>query len=107
MLWVSEGLTVYYEDIVLVRAGLMTPAEYRERLAGAMTRFEGAPGHRYQSATESSLQTWAGSGMGGDRAVSISLDQWCSPADCDNIAKAISKVLEAYCTPDPAAAKWQ
>jgi predicted metalloprotease with PDZ domain len=72
MLWVSEGLTVYYEDIVLVRAGLMTPAEYRERLAGAMTRFEGAPGHRYQSATESSLQTWAGSGMGGDRAVTIS-----------------------------------
>jgi predicted metalloprotease with PDZ domain len=72
MLWVSEGLTVYYEDIVLVRAGLMTPEQYRERMAGAMTRFEGATGHRYQSATESSLQTWGGSGMGGDRAVTIS-----------------------------------
>jgi predicted metalloprotease with PDZ domain len=72
MLWVSEGLTVYYEDIVLVRAGLMTPAQYLERMAGAMTRFENAPGHRYQSATESSLQTWGGSGMGGDRATTIS-----------------------------------
>jgi predicted metalloprotease with PDZ domain len=72
LLWVSEGLTVYYEDIVLVRAGLMTPAQFRDRLAAAMTRFEGAPGHRYQSATEASLQTWGGSGMGGDRAVTIS-----------------------------------
>ena len=72
LLWVSEGLTVYYEDIILVRAGLMTPAQYLERLSGAMTRFEGASGHRYQSATESSLQTWSGSGMGGDRATTIS-----------------------------------
>jgi predicted metalloprotease with PDZ domain len=72
MLWVSEGLTVYYEDIVLVRAGLMTPAQYLERMAGAMTRFEASSGHRYQSATESSLQTWGGSGMGGDRATTIS-----------------------------------
>ena len=72
LLWVSEGLTVYYEDIVLVRAGLMTPAQYLERMAGAMTRFEGASGHHYQAATESSLQTWGGSGMGGDRATTIS-----------------------------------
>ncbi len=72
MLWVSEGLTVYYEDIVLVRAGLMTPAQYLERLAEAMTRFEGSSGHRYQAATESSLQTWSGSLMGGDRATTIS-----------------------------------
>ncbi|MGD0781314.1 MAG: PDZ domain-containing protein [Candidatus Aminicenantales bacterium] len=72
MLWVSEGLTVYYEDIVLVRAGLMTPAQYLERLAEAMTRFESSPGHRYQAATESSLQTWSGSLMGGDRATTIS-----------------------------------
>jgi len=42
-----------------------------------------------------------------DRCVSVYLDQWFSPADCDNIAKAINKVLTAYCTPDPAAAKWQ
>jgi predicted metalloprotease with PDZ domain len=72
MLWVSEGLTVYYEDIILVRAGLMTAARYLERMGEQMTRFEGGSGHRYQSATESSLQTWSGSGMGGDRATTIS-----------------------------------
>jgi predicted metalloprotease with PDZ domain len=72
MLWVSEGLTVYYEDIVMVRAGLMTPERYLEKMAGAITRFERTPGHRHQAATESSLSTWGGSGMGGDRNTTIS-----------------------------------
>jgi predicted metalloprotease with PDZ domain len=72
MLWVSEGLTVYYEDIVMVRAGLMTPGEYLAMMTSAMARFENTPGRRYQSATESSLQTWGGSGFGGDRNTTIS-----------------------------------
>lgn len=72
MLWVSEGLSVYYQDLVLVRAGLMTPAQYLEKMGGTITRFENAPGHRYQSAAESSLYTWGAPGMGGDRTTSIS-----------------------------------
>jgi predicted metalloprotease with PDZ domain len=72
MLWVSEGLTVYYEDIVLVRAGLMPSDRFLERMKNAMTRFENAPGHHYQSATESSLYTWGTSGVGGDRNTTIS-----------------------------------
>jgi predicted metalloprotease with PDZ domain len=72
MLWVSEGLTVYYEDIVMVRAGLMTGDEYLERMKSAMTRFENSPGRRYQSATESSLETWGSSGLGGGGKTKIS-----------------------------------
>ena len=72
MLWVSEGLTVYYEDVVLVRAGLMTPEQFLERMKNAMTRFENSPGQRYQSAAESSLTTWGTSGVGGDRNTTIS-----------------------------------
>ncbi len=41
-----------------------------------------------------------------NRAVSIPLDQWCSPTDCDNIAAGINKVLAAYCTADPEVAPW-
>jgi len=41
-----------------------------------------------------------------DRNVIINLNQWCSPEDCDSIAKAINKVLSAYCTEDASAAKW-
>ncbi len=72
MLWVSEGLSVYYQDLVLVRAGLMTRDQYLEKMAGAITKFENAAGHRYQSATESSWTTWGTSGVGGDRNTTIS-----------------------------------
>jgi predicted metalloprotease with PDZ domain len=39
MLWVSEGLSVYYQDVVTERAGLMTRSQYLERLQSAMGKF--------------------------------------------------------------------
>ncbi|HEX3746401.1 MAG TPA: PDZ domain-containing protein [Bryobacteraceae bacterium] len=73
MLWVSEGLSVYYQDLILVRAGLMTKEQYLAKLANAIGTFENASGHHYQSATESSQNTWnSGSGVAGDRNTTIS-----------------------------------
>src|SRR5579885_3342046 len=40
LLWVSEGLSVYYEDLVLVRAGLMTRAQYLAKMQNSISRFE-------------------------------------------------------------------
>jgi predicted metalloprotease with PDZ domain len=72
MLWVSEGLSVYYEDLICLRAGLMTREQYLEKMRNSIQRFENAAGHRYQSATESSWNTWGTSGVGGDRNTTIS-----------------------------------
>lgn len=72
MLWVSEGLSVYYQDLVTVRAGLVTADQYLDKMKASITDFENAPGHRYQSATESSWNTWGGSGVGNDRNTTIS-----------------------------------
>jgi len=73
MLWVSEGLSVYYQDLVLVRAGLMTRDQYLAKMAAAIGTFENASGRHYQSATESSQNTWnSGSGVTGDRNTTIS-----------------------------------
>jgi predicted metalloprotease with PDZ domain len=58
MLWVSEGFTVYYEDLILNRAGLLARTEFLERAGRNIARFENAPGHLFQSATESSFDTW-------------------------------------------------
>jgi predicted metalloprotease with PDZ domain len=58
MLWVSEGITVYYEFILLNRAGLMTRDEVLERLGSTIANYENAPGRRYQPATASSFDTW-------------------------------------------------
>ncbi|HXC96839.1 MAG TPA: PDZ domain-containing protein [Edaphobacter sp.] len=73
MLWVSEGLSVYYEDLVLVRAGLMSKDQYLAKMAAAIGTFENSSGRHYQSATESSWNTWnSGSGVAGDRNTTIS-----------------------------------
>ena len=72
MLWVSEGLSVYYQDLVCLRAGLQTREQYLEKMRNSIQSFENSPGHRYQSATESSQYTWGTSGVGGDRNTTIS-----------------------------------
>lgn len=72
MLWVSEGLSVYYQDLVTVRAGLVTADQYLDIMKAAIASFQNAPGHRYQSATESSWNTWGTSGVGNDRNTTIS-----------------------------------
>ena len=58
MLWVSEGITVYYEFILLNRAGLMTRDEVLERLGSTIANYENAPGRHRQPATASSFDTW-------------------------------------------------
>lgn len=57
-LWVVEGITTYYTDLVLRRAGLMTMHRYLERLAEAIARFRSLPGRAVQSLADSSWDTW-------------------------------------------------
>jgi predicted metalloprotease with PDZ domain len=59
MLWVSEGFTVYYEYLILRRAGLMTAAEMLEAIRSNIVAYENKPGHLYQSATQASYETWS------------------------------------------------
>jgi predicted metalloprotease with PDZ domain len=58
LLWVSEGISVYYEDLILKRAGLLNRDEYVERARSNIASYENVPGHLFQSATESSFDTW-------------------------------------------------
>jgi len=58
LLWVSEGISVYYEDVILNRAGLLSRDEVLERFQSSIARFENGSGHLFQSATESSFDTW-------------------------------------------------
>ncbi|MBD2756427.1 M61 family metallopeptidase [Spirosoma validum] len=58
MLWVSEGFTVYYEYLILRRAGLMTDDELLNALRTNLSAYENKPGHLFQSATQASYETW-------------------------------------------------
>jgi predicted metalloprotease with PDZ domain len=57
-LWVIEGLTTYYTDLVLRRAGTISVERYLERLSEAINRLQSLPGRRVQSLEESSFDTW-------------------------------------------------
>lgn len=41
-----------------------------------------------------------------NRNISIGLNQWYAPEDCDRIATGLNKVLSAYCTEDASATPW-
>jgi predicted metalloprotease with PDZ domain len=57
-LWVVEGLTTYYTDLLLLRAGRITEARYLERLGEQIARFQALPGRRRQTLADSSFDTW-------------------------------------------------
>jgi predicted metalloprotease with PDZ domain len=57
-LWFSEGVTTTVADLALLKAGLLQPEEYFQRISGAITNLQSRPAHSTQSAEESSLDTW-------------------------------------------------
>jgi len=59
MLWVSEGLSVYYEEMVVKRAGLCNEDELFNAFRSNILAYEGKPGRLYQSLTQASYETWS------------------------------------------------
>lgn len=59
LLWISEGLTVYYEYLILKRMGLMTQDELFTALRNNIMNYENKPGHLYQSVAQASYETWS------------------------------------------------
>jgi predicted metalloprotease with PDZ domain len=57
-LWFSEGVTSTVEEVMLLRAGLITSDEYLRRLSGGIDTLQQRPAHKRQSAEESSLDAW-------------------------------------------------
>lgn len=59
MLWVAEGLTVYYDILLARRAGILTDDDLLAGLQGRLLGYENKPGRLYQSATQASYSTWS------------------------------------------------
>jgi predicted metalloprotease with PDZ domain len=58
LLWVFEGITSYYDDLALVRSGLIETESYLELLGQTITRVLRGAGRRRQSVAESSFDAW-------------------------------------------------
>ena len=49
-LWFAEGFTSYFDDLVLTRAGIITPEEYADNLTGQLNYVLNSPGRDHRGA---------------------------------------------------------
>ncbi|MCC7006628.1 MAG: M61 family metallopeptidase [Ottowia sp.] len=58
LLWLFEGFTSYYDDLALLRSGVMTLTDYLDVLGKNITQVMRAPGRFKQTLAESSFDAW-------------------------------------------------
>jgi predicted metalloprotease with PDZ domain len=57
-LWFAEGVTSTYGNYALLRSGIWSKHDFYDDLARAIAELESRPANRWQSAEQSSLDTW-------------------------------------------------
>ena len=57
-LWIAEGFTAYFDNLILRRAGFYTEAKYLNVLEGDINLVENQPGTRIQPLSEASFDAW-------------------------------------------------
>lgn len=58
LLWIFEGFTSYYDDLMLVRSGVIDLPTYFKQLAKTITGVHSGPGRHKQSLANSSFDAW-------------------------------------------------
>lgn len=59
MLWVAEGITAYYDELLLSRAGLVEGDDLIETFERTIRNVETSPGRLFQAVTQASFDTWS------------------------------------------------
>jgi predicted metalloprotease with PDZ domain len=63
-LWVSEGLTTYYGELIVCRAALGSSEDFLARLSAHIGQLQRSPGRLLQTLEQSSAQVWTNSFSG-------------------------------------------
>ena len=58
LLWFFEGFTAYYDDLMVLRAGLIDAPTYLNLVAKTLNGVAATPGRRVQSVAQSSFDAW-------------------------------------------------
>ncbi|CAN5225108.1 PDZ domain-containing protein [soil metagenome] len=58
LLWVMEGFTSYYDELLLTAANLADDRYFLSKVAGAINNIENQPGNQVQSVSEASFDAW-------------------------------------------------
>jgi predicted metalloprotease with PDZ domain len=57
-LWVVEGMTDYYGDVLVLRAGRSSPQEFLDSLSDKIEEVQTTPGRAVRSVTQASMDAW-------------------------------------------------
>jgi predicted metalloprotease with PDZ domain len=73
-LWIAEGLTTYFGDMIVVRSGLGTTQDFLKAISSGIEQLQNSPGRLVQSLEQSSLDVWSSgtSGVGRNRDKTVS-----------------------------------
>jgi len=63
-LWLSEGGTTYFGNLMLARAGIMSTEDFLGSMSAAIASLQKAPGRLLQSLEQSSAEVWTNSNSG-------------------------------------------
>jgi len=58
LLWVMEGFTTYYDELLLRRAGFYSKDQYLKTLFGTINTVENQPGNKIQPVAHASFDAW-------------------------------------------------
>lgn len=58
LLWVMEGFTSYYDELLLLRAGYYTREQYLQKVLSGLNYVEGSEGSRVQPVAHASFDAW-------------------------------------------------
>ena len=59
LLWIFEGFTSYYDDLMLLRSGVISQTDYLNILAKQISGVHATPGRHKQSVADSSFDAWS------------------------------------------------
>jgi len=79
-LWIAEGFTAYYQDVIVRRTQLYAPQNYLDLMARQITQLENQPGVKVQSAAMASFDAWIKSYRPNENSVNTTISYYTKGA---------------------------
>ena len=80
MLWLFEGYTAYFDNLLLVRSGVIDVQTYLNLLAEDIARYRQTPGREHQTLAQSSYEAWTKLYNGGEDTANSSTSYYIQGA---------------------------
>jgi len=75
-LWIAEGTTSYYDDLMMLRAGFQSADKYADGVAGRIQGDRQRPGNAVQPLSEASFDAWVKYWRGNEQAFNTESDYY-------------------------------